>query len=62
VRFSGSGTLDTSFGSGGQLRIDFFGGFDSANDVLVQPDGKIVAVGSASNGSSGGAGLVRALP
>ena len=41
---------------------DFFGGFDSANDVLVQPDGKIVAVGSASNGASRGTGLVRVLP
>jgi uncharacterized delta-60 repeat protein len=62
VRFLASGTLDTSFGIGGQLRIDFFGGFDSANDVLVQPDGKIVAVGSASNGASRGSGLVRVLP
>ena len=62
VRFLGSGALDTSFASGGQLRVDFFGGFDSANDVLVQPDGKIVAVGSASNGASRGTGLVRVLP
>jgi len=34
----------------------------AASPALVQPGGKIVAVGSASNGSSGGAGLVRALP
>jgi hypothetical protein len=54
--------LDTPFGSGGQLRIDFVGGFDSTNDVLEQRDGKIVAGGSASNGSSGAAGPVRALP
>jgi len=62
VRFLASGALDTSFASGGQLRIDFFGGFDSANDVRVQPDGKIVAAGSVSNGTGRGSGLVRALP
>jgi hypothetical protein len=43
--------LDSSFGDGGRLTTDFFDGFDpqnrdEANAVAVQPDGKIVAVGS----------------
>jgi uncharacterized delta-60 repeat protein len=60
-RYTSEGVLDTSFGSSGQLLIDFFGAFDSAADVLIQPDGKIVAAGSARNGTSGAA-IVRVLP
>ncbi len=41
-------TLDASFGNGGTV-VTSFGdaGLDQAQDVLVQPDGKIVVVGSA---------------
>jgi len=62
TRFLATGTLDTSFGRGGQLLIDIAGGTDVANDLLLQPDGKIVVVGSASNGASRGSALVRTLP
>lgn len=62
ARYLADGSLDTSFGTGGLLQIDFFGDFDSAYDVLVQPDGKIVAGGSAKNGFSGLFGVVRVLP
>jgi hypothetical protein len=44
------------------VTVDFFGGFDAANDVLIQPDGKIVAGGAAQNGASKGLGLARVLP
>jgi uncharacterized delta-60 repeat protein len=44
VRYSPNGSLDTSFGSGGVTTTDF-GSSDSAFDVAVQTDGKIVAVG-----------------
>jgi uncharacterized delta-60 repeat protein len=40
------GDLDPGFGDNGVTRIDF-GGSDSAQAVLVQPDGKIVAAGDA---------------
>ena len=44
------GTLDSSFGAGGRVTVDFYGGFDSGFDVAVQPtDGRLVAVGSALN-------------
>src|SRR5207244_6996989 len=43
------GTPDTTFGNGGQISTDFSGMEDDAFSVLIQPDGKIVAVGSANN-------------
>jgi uncharacterized delta-60 repeat protein len=41
-----AGSLDRSFGSGGIVLTDHGGTGDTARDLLVQPDGKIVAVGS----------------
>ncbi len=48
VRYNSSGTLDGSFGKGGKVIFDFFGSFDQANGAVLQPDGKIIVVGSAS--------------
>jgi uncharacterized delta-60 repeat protein len=62
ARFTADGALDTTFGSSGLLSVDFFGGTDKALDVIVQSDGRIVAGGSASNGTGSGAGLVRVVP
>jgi uncharacterized delta-60 repeat protein len=62
ARFGTNGAPDASFGSGGKLTIDFFGSFDGAENVVVQPDGKIVVGGFATNGSRTGYGLVRILP
>jgi uncharacterized delta-60 repeat protein len=62
TRFADNGALDASFGSGGKLTIDFFGSFDGAENVAVQPDGKLVVGGFATNGSRTGYGLVRILP
>jgi uncharacterized delta-60 repeat protein len=45
ARFNSNGTVDTSFGNGGLVLIDFGSFLQSANAVLVQPDGKIVTVG-----------------
>jgi uncharacterized delta-60 repeat protein len=49
ARYNSDGSLDTSFGNGGTVMTDFFGNEDDAFSVLIQPDGKIVAVGSANN-------------
>ena len=47
TRFNANGTLDRTFGGGGFVRTDLGGpGGDFANAVAVQPDGKIVVVGS----------------
>jgi uncharacterized delta-60 repeat protein len=51
ARYNEDGTPDTSFGQGGQLTTDFDGFNDDAFALLVQPDGKLVAVGSAKNPS-----------
>jgi len=48
ARYNASGTLDGSFGRGGKVVFDFFGSFDQANAAVLQPDGKIILVGSAS--------------
>ena len=62
ARYNIDGTLDTGFGNGlGVLTVDFFGFTDSAESVLVQPDGKIVVGGVARNNVDG-YGLVRILP
>jgi hypothetical protein len=47
-----SGSLDTSFGTGGTLTTSF-NGDDGAGALLVQPDGKIVAAGSSDDNSTG---------
>jgi uncharacterized delta-60 repeat protein len=39
--------LDPTFDGDGRATTDFFGGPEAASDVLVQPDGKIVAAGAA---------------
>jgi uncharacterized delta-60 repeat protein len=45
VRFNSDGSLDSSFGSGGQVLLDFYGLKDAVNGVAIQSDGKIVAAG-----------------
>jgi uncharacterized delta-60 repeat protein len=45
ARLNPDGSIDSSFGSGGEVAIDF-GGASGANAVGLQPDGKIVLVGS----------------
>ncbi|HZS16901.1 MAG TPA: delta-60 repeat domain-containing protein [Candidatus Udaeobacter sp.] len=49
ARYNSDGTPDTTFGNGGQVSTDFLGLEDDAFAVLIQPDGKIVAVGSAND-------------
>jgi len=44
ARYDVDGSLDSSFGTGGRVTTDF-GGFDGANGLALQTDGKIVAAG-----------------
>lgn len=48
TRFDPDGTLDKSFGNGGKILPDVHFGFDASGGggLLLQPDGKIVFVGS----------------
>src|SRR5436305_10735635 len=49
ARYNPDGSLDTTFGTGGTVTTDFFGTEDDVFSILIQPDGKIVAVGSANS-------------
>jgi uncharacterized delta-60 repeat protein len=49
ARYNPDGSPDTSFGTGGQVTTNFSGHEDDAYSVLIQSDGKIVAVGSANS-------------
>jgi uncharacterized delta-60 repeat protein len=51
ARFNRNGTLDASFGDGGYATTQFTPAVDTAADVSVQPDGKIVVAGSAGGSS-----------
>jgi uncharacterized delta-60 repeat protein len=55
TRYNANGSPDSSFGASGWITADFLGGFDEARAVALQPDGKIVAAGSASFIAAGGA-------
>ncbi|MFN2544074.1 MAG: delta-60 repeat domain-containing protein, partial [Actinomycetota bacterium] len=49
ARYLRDGSLDPSFGEGGKRTTDFAHGTDSATDVAVQIDGRIVVVGTATD-------------
>jgi hypothetical protein len=48
-----AGSLDPSFGTGGKVLTDLGVGGGGASDAVLQPDGKIVAVGFSENNSTG---------
>jgi uncharacterized delta-60 repeat protein len=54
VRLLPTGRLDPTFGSGGHAAVGFPGGPVSVPNLTVQPDGKILWVGSVANTSGGG--------
>jgi uncharacterized delta-60 repeat protein len=52
ARYNQNGSLDTSFGTAGKVVTDFFGGFDDADAIVLQSDGRIVVVGEAFAGDA----------
>ena len=62
ARYNTNGSLDTLFSGDGKLTTDFFGYGDYCKALAIQPDGKIVAVGYASNGNDDDIALARYLP
>jgi uncharacterized delta-60 repeat protein len=46
-RFDAGGNVDSSFGTNGLVRTDFYGSDDRVSSVVVEPDGRIVAAGFA---------------
>ena len=61
ARFNEDGTIDTTFGNQGLIQFDLSAQFDDFNDVVVQPDGKILVVGSSFKFGSDDFLLVRFL-
>ena len=49
ARFRADGTLDTTFGDHGAVRTDVLGGDDYAENLVVDPAGRIVLVGRATS-------------
>ncbi|MBE9211527.1 DUF4347 domain-containing protein [Plectonema cf. radiosum LEGE 06105] len=47
IRYNTDGTLDTGFGVGGRVITAVTSGQDLIDTIIIQPDGKILAVGSA---------------
>jgi uncharacterized delta-60 repeat protein len=45
ARYTPSGALDASFGTGGEVTTDIGGLTDWVNTIALEPDGKIIAVG-----------------
>jgi uncharacterized delta-60 repeat protein len=63
ARFTADGTLDSTFGSGGQVTTDISGGLvERARAVAIQSDGKIVVAGEGTIGSSSVVALTRYNP
>lgn len=50
VRYHADGSVDTSFGTGGQVITDFGGVNETADAIVLQPDGKIIVGGSSDHG------------
>ena len=59
ARYTAAGELDAAFGNGGKVATDFDSGYDRANAVAVQSDGKIVVAGHSHNGSDNDFALAR---
>ena len=49
VRYTSDGQPDGTFGQNGRVRTDFFNSYDEIEDLVLQPDGNIVAAGHAVN-------------
>ena len=52
IRLKANGSNDLSFSIDGRLVVDFDGGSDTARDVVLQANGKIVVVGEATVGGT----------
>ncbi len=59
ARYTSSGSLDNTFGTGGKVITDFASNWDYGFSIAIQSDGKIVVAGQASNGSNNDVALAR---
>jgi uncharacterized delta-60 repeat protein len=59
TRYNPDGSLDTSFNGTGKVTTPIGAGWDSANALVLQPDGKLVAAGISHKGSDYDVALAR---
>jgi uncharacterized delta-60 repeat protein len=62
ARYNANGSLDTSFNGTGKVTTAIGPSWDSANALVRQPDGKLVAAGDTDNGSNFDLALARYNP
>jgi uncharacterized delta-60 repeat protein len=62
VRLLEDGTVDTSLGDAGVVSADFYGGYDEASDLAIQPDGRVIVAGVGLNGLTRRVGVIRVIP
>jgi uncharacterized delta-60 repeat protein len=66
ARYLPGGAIDPTFGANGLATVDFSGNFDDIRKLLVQPDGRILAFGTAQMPGKGtlqdDLGIARLLP
>jgi uncharacterized delta-60 repeat protein len=62
ARFGADGAADAGFGNGGAQVFDLFNAPDGASDLVLQPDGRLLAAGSARNGLATLPLLLRLVP
>ena len=62
TRLTADGALDTGFGDGGTVTVDFGGLDEQAFSVAIAPGGKIVAVGFSEQGIEPAVAVARLLP
>ena len=53
ARLNPDGSVDSAFGAGGKVTVDF-GGEDGASAVVLAPDGKVLLAGDTTAGAGGG--------
>jgi uncharacterized delta-60 repeat protein len=59
VRFNANGSLDNSFSSDGKVTTSIGSSGDYISELLLQPDGKIIAAGTSFSSGSGNFALAR---
>ena len=62
IRYRPDGTLDQDFGTDGRVSTDFAAGIDTAQAIALQPDGKIIAAGTAYEAGNDNFAVARYLP
>ncbi len=62
ARYLPNGTLDTTFYSAGKRIVSFVSGNDFCTGMALQPDGRVVCVGYASNGTNDDMAVLRLSP